>query len=411
MVERVEPSDVANSCSRAAATRASCINPRASWSFTTWRRYFAVLRVIHLRHELERVAEAFEADAGLVEVRRITASPGPPRRFGGRTMAGPDEAGDDSGGGSAGRGRAPRRPLAEHGDEAGLQALVPGRVEAGEQGASRLVALAAQHRGQVGQGGSLFFGDVEDPPLDPLELDIEIPHRTEGTGQPSELHAHVARAHGQGLLEKRQRRPRTTRGHPHVVQLLGVLPETGTGLVGEDGREVPSQHGEGHITDRRVRVEGRGPQVGRGWHPQAGGKQPGLEFGQCRRLEPAVASQHLDHRRQAFHPCRIDLDLHPLEANRLVVVADDDGGLVERGLSDPVGGDGQIEGAPPGPDLENGLQRSLAGQGTQPPTHRALAPERTDAVHGQGLGHLESPFQPGLGLRQPLQGHLRAPPR
>ena len=202
----------------------------------------------------------------------MAAAPGAACRLAGRTVPGRDQAGYDGGRRRPGGSRAARGPLAQHGAESGDDAFVAGRIEARQQRPAGILALAAEKRGQVGQSGAVVIGEVLDPSLHALELDVEVAHRSEDFGQPAQLVAHVARPDGQGVLEEGQGGPGPSGGHPHVVQFLGVLAQARARLVGEHGVEAAPEDGEGHVAHRRVGLERHGAEVGGRRDAQPGGE-------------------------------------------------------------------------------------------------------------------------------------------
>ncbi len=186
-----------------------------------------------------------------------------------------------------------------------------------------------------------------------LQLHVEVAHGAEQAGQPPELSAEDLGADGQHAFEQREGGAQTPRGHPHVVQLFGILAQPGARLLGAQDGQLAAQHREGHVPHGgRGRDLGR-PELGRARDLLAQGQQACFELGEAGRLQPAGQAELLHDRLERLEPIGLDLDLDPAQLHGPLPVADHDHGVVERDLSHIGTTDPQREGTPPGADLQH----------------------------------------------------------
>jgi hypothetical protein len=211
---------------------------------------------------------------------------------------------------------------------------------------------------------------------------------------------------GQNAFEQRQCSAQASGGHPHVVELFDVLSESGSGFVGEHGRQVAAHDGVGHVTDRGPGWEIRRAQIGYLGYAQSGRQQPDLELRQDGGLQTAIVAQLVDQRREHVHPPGIDFDLDAAHPHRVLVVAHHDDGVVEIDFSqDPVGGMEAV-GVPARPHLEEMMQRRLTDQSPQAPAHGTVNPQAIEPVGLERFGHFYPSTKSRHGRGAVLERHL-----
>ena len=129
----------------------------------------------------------------------------------------------------------------------------------------------------------------------PLELHVEVAHGAEHAAHPAQLLPEDLGSHGKDLGEELQRRPQASRGDAHVVQLFGVLAQTGARLLVTDDSQLPAHDREGQIAHGgRLGDPGR-TEVRAPGNVQTHREQAGLELGESGRLETAGRAQLVHH--------------------------------------------------------------------------------------------------------------------
>ena len=161
------------------------------------------------------------------------------------------------------------------------------------------------------------------------------------------------------------------------MQRLDVLAEACAGLVGEHRGGVLAQDRKGDLCHRRGRGDRCRHVLGRLRDDKTGAEEAGLELRQRRRLQPALASQLLDERRQRVDPRRQHLDFDPLQADPMVFLTSDDHRVVKGYLADGRPADLQRVGAAASPDFEHLAEVPRSCERLHPPADRA---ERVEPV-------------------------------
>ena len=214
---------------------------------------------------------------------------------------------------------------------------------------------------------------------------------------------HVPRQHA---FEQGERGPQATGGHPHVVQLLDVLSESRPGLMGQHRSQLAAEDGVSDVPDRGVGRQRRRTEEGCPGHLQPGGQEADLEFRQNGRLQTALPSELVDEGREHVHPSGDCLHLDPAHPHRVLVVTDDDDGVVEVQFAEKLLFGAQEEGPAACPDLEKVVQGRPTGECAEAATDGTLRAQGVEPGGGKRLGLLDATAKPRLGRGRVLQGDL-----
>jgi hypothetical protein len=156
-----------------------------------------------------------------------------------------------------------------------------------------LCLLFSEELGKGLQSGPLPFGQLRGPLAHLLNLHVAVADLAEPPGQPLELPADRLNPNGEHPFEQPDRGSEAADGHPHVVDLLGVLPQPRPRLVRQGLDELPAQDGERCLSYRHRVLDLGAPQIGGRRGSQAGGQQAGLELRTRGGREPAFGLELL----------------------------------------------------------------------------------------------------------------------
>jgi hypothetical protein len=237
------------------------------------------------------------------------------------------------------------------------------------------------------EGLMMVARHVLGPAVDPLELNVEVSDGTENGGKPSELLAEANGADWQHLLEKGEGSPQPPGGDTHLVQILRVVAEAGSGLVGDHRGGVFAQHRVGEISDARGGCYFRAAEVRAARNGNASGEKTCLELGQGSGLEATVDPQALYQGCERLDPGWQYLDFDTLEPQPVPISANNDHGVIERNFANGGPVNGESERSPPSPHFEDLPESPCAGKRPDAAADRTLRVEVGDARRRERLGH------------------------
>ena len=234
---------------------------------------------VEVAEELQRVAELLRLDPKAVVVAGFRVWP---QLLGGlaqRLHTSFDQhRGDVAGGYLAGCPGLGQR--AQDAGEAVDERLVTWRVESIEHPRPGFGPLRGEHLHEPSERSSVLGSERRAPPLELVELHIQVADGAEEAADPSELLSQRRDLRRQHFEEQRESCPEPAAGDTHGVQALGVLAEPRTRLFLEQRRKLSTQSHRGDGPDRRLLVELGRPEVRRLDLRQPGRQEPGFVLGQ-----------------------------------------------------------------------------------------------------------------------------------